>query len=205
MKYLDISQKGRISMLCCCVSLLYSSFTSSHLGYYGISWSVVSSGGPDPPTIKSTMTHVWPQNDDKSFWLLASRLSDEDTAHRVIDGPAVDESSVLLEPLNTFGVHISEWEHLQVCVMMWLNQHAAGSVVEEPPASVCWRVEHREVCGLLRLLKQASTVCSTSGPTSALFSGHSSRSGSGPQPRCLQPAAVHLLLRVGYRPGKFSA
>lgn len=48
----------------------------------------------------------------------------------------------------------------------------------------------------------ASTVSSTCAPTSALFSGHSSRSGSGPQPGCLQPGAVHLLLCVGYRPGE---
>lgn len=48
----------------------------------------------------------------------------------------------------------------------------------------------------------ASTLCSTSGATSASFAGHRSRSGGGAQPGRLQPAALHLLLCLGRRPGE---
>lgn len=75
----------------------------------------------------------------------------------------------------------------------------AGNIAEEPPTSADMRCR-----GDAGMCSVASTVCSISGLTSALFPGYRSRSGSGPQPRRLQPGALHLLLCVGYHPGEFS-
>lgn len=108
---------------------------------------------------------------------------------------------------------------MQMKVFHW--SHETHLVSRHPNSTICRCVRIRitsalpqamsAVCGCCTpsrrgqagmCLSVASTACSTSGATSASFPGHGSRSGGGPQPGCLQPAALHLLLRLGDRPGE---